>query len=217
MLKEADSDFALQDIKDIIFNEEDNDDMMKIVAMFDDGGGASEIENALEIASDAWNYFPHKALKGLSPAEKMLQYENDDKKSKKVPTNSKKLTDKQKDLLWNGGSGGPYSQVNLKEQIRILDDSVSRIFLVVEAEINPTTLEIVKQDRHKPDFQHDIKIQQLIDRAEYRGPQFGYVAVAFEKEDVDDEVFSQAQQALEYTEKCVIKMHAYVMDKFNLR
>ena len=73
MLRETGSDFSLQDVQDIIFNEEDNDDMMKIVAMFDNGGGASEISNALEIATDAWNYFPHKALNGLSPAEVALK------------------------------------------------------------------------------------------------------------------------------------------------
>ena len=72
MLKEVESSFSLQDIKDVIFNEEDNDDMMKIVAIFDRGGGTSEIENALEIATDAWNYFPHKTLNGLSPAEKIV-------------------------------------------------------------------------------------------------------------------------------------------------
>ncbi|HLD70727.1 MAG TPA: hypothetical protein VI937_02500 [Negativicutes bacterium] len=53
MLQETDSDFSLQHIRDVIFNEEDNDDMMKIVVMFDNGGGASEMENALEIATDA--------------------------------------------------------------------------------------------------------------------------------------------------------------------
>ncbi len=73
MLRETGSDFSLQDVKDIVFNEEDNDDMMKIVAMFDNGGGTSEMENALEIATDAWNYFPHKALNGLSPAEVVLK------------------------------------------------------------------------------------------------------------------------------------------------
>lgn len=69
MLKETESDFSLKHIKDIIFNEDDTDDMMKIVAMFDRGGGASELENILDLVSDAWNYFPHKALDGLSPAE----------------------------------------------------------------------------------------------------------------------------------------------------
>ena len=73
MLKETESDFSLQHIKDAIFHEEDNDDMMKVVAMFDRGGDTSELSNILELVSDAWNYFPHKVLSGLSPAEKLLE------------------------------------------------------------------------------------------------------------------------------------------------
>ena len=75
MLKETQSDFGLDDIKQIIYDEEDQDDLMKIVAMFDRGGDASELENILELANDAWNYFPHKALNGLSPAEMELKHQ----------------------------------------------------------------------------------------------------------------------------------------------
>lgn len=73
MLQETESYFSLQHIKDAIFHEEDNDDMMKVVAMFDRGGDTSELSNILELVSDAWNYFPHKVLNGLSPAEKLLE------------------------------------------------------------------------------------------------------------------------------------------------
>ncbi len=77
LLKETESDFGLEDVKDAIYNEEETDDMMKVVAMFDRGGDASELENVLELVSDAWNYFPHKILGGLSPAEKLLEYNNE--------------------------------------------------------------------------------------------------------------------------------------------
>ncbi len=80
MLKKTESDFGLQDVADVIYYEEDNDDMMKAVAMFDRGGDASELSNILELVSDAWNYFPHKALHGLSPTEKVLQYQKKIKK-----------------------------------------------------------------------------------------------------------------------------------------
>ena len=73
MLKETGSDFSLQHVKDAIFHEEDNDDMMEVVAMFDRGGDASELSNIIELVTDAWNYFPHKAIGGLSPAEKLLE------------------------------------------------------------------------------------------------------------------------------------------------
>ena len=72
MLEETESIFSMQDVKDAIFNEEDNDDMIKVVAMFDRGGDASELSNILELVTDAWNYFSHKILNGLSPAEKLL-------------------------------------------------------------------------------------------------------------------------------------------------
>ena len=79
MLKETKSDFGLDDIKGAIYNEEETDDMMKVVAMFDRGGDTSELSNILELVSDAWNYFPHKVIGGLSPAEKLLEYRQQEK------------------------------------------------------------------------------------------------------------------------------------------
>ena len=79
MLKKTKSPFSLEHIKDIIFYEEDNDDMQKVIAIFDRGGDTSELSNILELASDAWNYLPHKVINGLSPAEKLLEYQNSKK------------------------------------------------------------------------------------------------------------------------------------------
>ena len=75
MLKETKSDFSLNHVKDVISHEEDNNDMMKVVAMFDRGGDASELSNVLELVTDAWNYFPHEILGGISPAEKLLEHQ----------------------------------------------------------------------------------------------------------------------------------------------
>jgi Ran GTPase-activating protein (RanGAP) involved in mRNA processing and transport len=80
MLKKTKSPFSLEHIKDIVFHEKEQNDMTKIVAMFDRGGDISELSNILELASDAWNYFPHKILNGLSPAEKLLEYQGKTKK-----------------------------------------------------------------------------------------------------------------------------------------
>src|SRR3989344_6481296 len=80
MLKETESDFTLDHVRDAIYNEEDNDDMMKVAAMFDNGGDASELSDVLELVTDAWNYFPHKVLGGISPAEKLLEHHNKTKK-----------------------------------------------------------------------------------------------------------------------------------------
>lgn len=79
MLKEVKSPFSLEHIKDIIFHEEDNDDMQKVIAIFDRGGDVSELSSILELVSDAWNYFPHKIINGLSPAEKLLEYQYNSK------------------------------------------------------------------------------------------------------------------------------------------
>lgn len=73
MLKETGSDFEFKDVKDAIFNEEEQDDFTHVVAMFDRGSDASELSNVLELVTDAWNYFPHKALGGISPAEQNLK------------------------------------------------------------------------------------------------------------------------------------------------
>lgn len=73
MFKEIKSPFTVEHIKDIIYHEEDQDDLMKTVAIFDRGGDISELSNILEITNDAWNYFPHECLGGISPMEKLLE------------------------------------------------------------------------------------------------------------------------------------------------
>jgi hypothetical protein len=75
MLQETESDFSLEHVKDVIYNEEDSNDYQHVVTMFDRGGNISELSNIFELVSDAWNYFPHKALNGLSPTEKLLEYQ----------------------------------------------------------------------------------------------------------------------------------------------
>ena len=79
MLDEHKSEFDLDYIKQIIYNEEDDDCLMQIVSIFDRGGGAGELENILELINDAWNYFPHKCIGGLCPMEKIV---NENKKRK---------------------------------------------------------------------------------------------------------------------------------------
>jgi len=77
MLKETESDFTLDHVRDVIYHEEDNDDLMKVVGMFDRGGDAAELENVLELVTDAWNYFPHNVLNGISPAEALLNHKDE--------------------------------------------------------------------------------------------------------------------------------------------
>lgn len=119
-----------------------------------------------------------------------------------------KLTPKQIDKLW--GETGPYSQSNLTIQTRILDDRISRVFLVVEVDINPLTFELIK--KHRANFMDDQKVLQLLDHAEYRGQEFGYVVSAFEAEYRNESVMREAQNRLEYTTETLIKMHKFVMN-----
>lgn len=79
LLKETKNDFDLDYIKDIIYDEEDTDDLMKAFAVFDKGGDISEMNNILELVNDAWNYFPHKCLNGLCPIEKILEHQEEGK------------------------------------------------------------------------------------------------------------------------------------------
>ncbi|MDE1975473.1 MAG: hypothetical protein KGI49_03125 [Patescibacteria group bacterium] len=73
MLRKTKSDFDVDDIRDVIFNEDGSSDLQDIISMFDRGGDVSELSDILEIVTDAWNYFPHRSLDGLSPTEKALQ------------------------------------------------------------------------------------------------------------------------------------------------
>lgn len=124
----------------------------------------------------------------------------------------KKLTRGDYDRMW--GEGGPYSQVNLKEQTRILDGSVSRVFLVVEAEINPFTFEYVKKNRYR--FLNDEPILQLLDHAEYRDEVFGYVVSAGEVKLDGEESIQFARTQADATIQTLIRMHTFVMDAFGL-
>jgi len=118
-----------------------------------------------------------------------------------------KLTRKQIDKLW--GETGPYSQANLIVQTRILDDKISRVFLVAEADINPLTYELAQ--KHRARFADDPKILQLLDCADYRGQEFGYVVSAFDAEYRNESVMREAQKRLKYTIETLIKMHKFII------
>lgn len=68
LLKRTKSDFSLADVREAIYHEEDQSDMMHVVVMFD-RGQPEELDEVLEVVTDAWNYFPHKALAGRCPME----------------------------------------------------------------------------------------------------------------------------------------------------
>ncbi|MBI3282608.1 hypothetical protein HYZ70_00855 [Candidatus Curtissbacteria bacterium] len=71
-LKKIKGKYTLADIQDIIYNETETDDLHQIIRIFDTGS-PYELENIMDILNDAWNYFPHKILDGLCPAEVLSQ------------------------------------------------------------------------------------------------------------------------------------------------
>lgn len=124
------------------------------------------------------------------------------------------LTAKQTAELW--GEDGPYSEARYLIEHRILDDSVSRIFLRVEVNINPFTYKIVKKNRKE--FTKDEMIQRILDNSRYLGFKDGYISIPFEaKFMVDDDavVVKEAREVLEETKQAVIRMHKYVIKKIN--
>lgn len=124
----------------------------------------------------------------------------------------KKLTANDYKKMW--GEEVPYSQVRLCEETRILDSSISRVFLVVEAEINPFTFEYVEEHRDK--FKNDISVLQLLDYAESRG-EFGYVVSAGEVKVEDKGSKEFARKQADMTIETLIRMHKFVINEFNLK
>lgn len=115
------------------------------------------------------------------------------------------------DRLWGGD--GPYSEARLIIETRILDNKVSRIFVVVEVSINPYTYECIRT--HRILFKNDEVIQQLLDHSEYRGQSDGYVSMAFSDEYTDASVMERARGAVDRCKNTIIKMHTFVMQQLS--
>lgn len=124
----------------------------------------------------------------------------------------KKISKKDIKNLWGGE--GPYSEVNFIEQNRILDDGVSRIFLFVEAKINPFTFEYILKNRSK--YLNDNRLQVFLDNAEYRGPYEGYVNTSPEEEFVDKDSFELVRVYKTEAINLILKMHNIVLNDFGL-
>ncbi|MDR2415938.1 MAG: hypothetical protein LBD75_05020 [Candidatus Peribacteria bacterium] len=72
-----------------------------------------------------------------------------------------KISGKQKKRLWGYSNEklpyGPYSEVQIITETRIIDDHVSRTMMFVEAHINPLTFEIVTANADKFDERDAIE------------------------------------------------------------
>ena len=124
----------------------------------------------------------------------------------------KKLAKKDQERLW--GDSGPYSQVNMTIQTRILDERINRVFLIVQVDVNPLTFELTK--RHQQKFKDDAMIQNFLEVGEYRGDQLGYVVFPFEEEFADNGVMDKGHQILIVATNALIKMHTFVMEELGL-
>ena len=118
------------------------------------------------------------------------------------------LSQEQIEKLW--GDGGPYSQVNLVFENRILDESEARRYYYIHVEINPLTFEIV--EKNLDDFQNDKEVMGIYETHEEREDGNGYNAYPFRVQVVDEEDDKkEAQKALVEIKKAVIRMHKYAM------
>lgn len=124
-----------------------------------------------------------------------------------------KLTQYDKDRLW--GEEGPYSETHIKTQSRILGVSVSRIFLVVEAHINPFTFEYV--EKNLDFFPTNHPVHNLIKNASYEGGSYGYVVIAGEEEFIDQRSLKLVHGYLDTLTSIVIEMHEFVIARCGLK
>lgn len=76
LLKNSASDFTLEEIKGVIYNEKGDNEFSKIISIFDHGQDLKELNKIVQLLNNAWNYFPHKCLVGLCPMEKILGQQN---------------------------------------------------------------------------------------------------------------------------------------------
>ncbi len=123
-----------------------------------------------------------------------------------------KLTKRDQKRMW--GDDKPYSQTYLKEEVRILGSSISRIFFVVDAEINPLTFECVL--KNKKDFKNDPQVLDLLAHAEYQGDEFGYVVSAGAIPVTEEGSFDAAQARRVVLTDVLLRMHAYTMKTYGI-
>jgi len=129
-----------------------------------------------------------------------------------IKTQNKKLSKEDRNKLW--GDTGPYSQVQLIIENRILDDERSRQFLIVSVNINPFTFEYTRD--HIDDFKQDVEVLGILEHGEYQGLPDGYECYSFISEFHDRGLLTIAEKRVSDTEAAVIRMHKYVMDYLEL-
>lgn len=113
-------------------------------------------------------------------------------------------TSEQTELLW--GDGGPYSQVQVIREVRVLDDGLGRTFYYVKANVNPTTYATLKAIA---DQIADEEVQAFLRDATYISNDEGYEWHVYGQSALSSR---GANRAAEKATDVVIRMHRLVMD-----
>lgn len=119
LLKETESEFRLEDIKSAIYNENDVNDLNRIIFSFDKGQNIDELNRIIQIINDAWNYFPHQCLKGFCPFEKVLEVQKKQGREFLPPTAN------YGEDLSGGKIGKKYDSLNEPELIELLNSGIT--------------------------------------------------------------------------------------------
>ena len=130
-----------------------------------------------------------------------------------MPKKKFKLTQSDRERMW--GEECPYSETHIKTQSRILGVSISRIFLVVEAQINPFTFEYVAKNLNS--FPVDHPVHDLVKNATYEGGSYGYVVQSGQEEFIDQESLKLVNEYLQRLTAVVIEMHEFVIAQCGLK
>jgi hypothetical protein len=109
--------------------------------------------------------------------------------------------------LW--GEGGPYSQAQLITEVRIMDDKISRTFVIVSVNINPFTMKYIR--KHPSAFKGDRIVTGIVEHAVYEGPKDGYALYLFQQEYHNEEILKEAKAVLNEVNNAIIRMHSFVM------
>lgn len=131
-----------------------------------------------------------------------------------ITTKSKRklvLTNKQKEDIWD--SRGPYSEVCLIIESRILDEEVWRVWVKVNAVVNPFTFSFVK--KHADEFSDDFRVQSILKWGEYNGKERGYFSKVWAAPYTDG-VIDAANDIYQQTEDALIRMHKFVINNFDI-
>ena len=129
----------------------------------------------------------------------------------------RKLSTQQQAKLW--WDEGPYSEVKIIIEDRLLDNYSSRQFVMVNANINPLTWEIANQNIGS----FDDEIQGMLLAAKYQDKKYWYMVSNF-MEQVDYEniesilpVLKRAQIAKQRMTQNIIQLHYFVMDLLDIK